>query len=127
MVWAVFGKRGTHLDHANCERIPRQRGAGFAVCSFWCPMLGDLFAYFQNEGHAGSSHRIDPEEQQSQNQFGKVVFCVIALAALWHPVGVISFCVCMPRVLQWSPKKCQQVFENNGVGDSSGIRFEASI
>ena len=30
-----------------------------------------LFAYFQNEGHAGSGHQMGPEEQNLQNMSGK--------------------------------------------------------
>ena len=30
-----------------------------------------FFAHFQNEGHAGSGHQMDPEEQHLQNMSGK--------------------------------------------------------
>ena len=30
-----------------------------------------FFAYFPNEGHAGSGHQMYPEEQNLQNMFGK--------------------------------------------------------
>ena len=70
---------------------------------------------------------MDPEEQNMQNMYGKQMFCAIALGALWHPLGVVSFCVCALRVLQWSLRKGQKVFKNNGLGDLFGTRFGGSI
>ena len=49
------------------------------------------------------------------------MFCAIALEALWRPLGVVSFSVWAPRVLQWSLKKRQKVFKNNGLGRFGGI------
>ena len=77
-----------------------QRGARFAI--FDVPHVGPsegirnvvkpmLFYYFQNEGDAGGGHRMNPEEQNLQNMSGKLVFCAIALGALWRPLGVVSF------------------------------------
>ena len=49
------------------------------------------------------------------------MFCAIALGALLRPLGVVSFSVWAPRVLQWSLKKRQKVFKNNGLGRFGGI------
>ena len=49
------------------------------------------------------------------------MFCKIALGALWHPLGVVHFLVCAPRVLQWDSKKLQKQFKTNGLEHFWGI------
>ena len=48
-------------------------------------------AYFQNEVHAGSGHPVDPKETNVHEMAGKLMFCAIALGALWCPLGLDHF------------------------------------
>ena len=86
------------MDHPDAKNVPMQRGARFvlrrsapmqrgthfsvlhvpsrAPC---CAQAGHpkryktnaFFAYFEDEGHTGSGHHMDPEEQTNQNQSEK--------------------------------------------------------
>ena len=49
------------------------------------------------------------------------MFCVIALGALWHPLGVVHFLVCATRVLQRDSKKLQKQFKTSGLEHFWGI------
>ena len=59
---------------------------------------------------------MDPEEQDLQTVSAKIVFCAIALGALWPPLRLLHFLVCPNRVLQWGSQKRPKHFKINGLG-----------
>ena len=75
----------------------------------------NVFWFVYKEGHVGSDHQMDPEEQNLQNMSRKWMVCEIALGGLWHPFWVVIF-LSYHRGASRRPRWiCQNCFKSNAI------------